>query len=147
MLKTISYRSLILLFIIFLSSCARYQKQWDKVRIETKEPHSGILGAWTGTWKSIPSGHNGKLKCIIKEKDDNVYEFYYWATWAKVLSGGFRTSCEVTKENALWTFEGTQNLGALGGKFSHKGNATSKKIEATYKAEHGDHGIFTLTRP
>lgn len=147
MLKNLLNRSLILLFLFFLSSCARYQKQWDKVRIETKEPHSGILGAWTGTWKSEPTGHNGRLKCIITESNEDEYEFYYWATWAKVLSGGFKTSCKVKKEGDLWTFNGTQDLGALGGKFSHEGKATNKEIKATYKAEHGDHGIFILTRP
>ena len=98
-------------------------------------------------WKSVPTGHNGRLKCIITEKNEDEYEFYYWATWAKVLSGGFRTSCKVNKEGNLWKFNGTQNLGALGGKFSHEGKATNKEIKATYKAEHGDHGIFILTRP
>jgi hypothetical protein len=129
------------------SGCAKYQKQWEKTQNEILPPHKNLEGSWVGSWKSEPSGHGGKLKCIIKETDKGQYEFYYWATWAKVISGGFRITCKVKKIDTEWTFEGDKNLGSLGGKFTHTGTAFPNKLKATYKSDRGDHGSFTLSRP
>ena len=136
-----------LLIICGFSNCARYQKQWDKAVLNADIPHSSITGAWTGSWKSTPTGHTGKLKCIIQEKKDGQYEFYYWATWARVISGGFRITCSVNKKNEKWTFNGEKDLGSLGGNFNHQGKGNINKIEASYQSDRGDHGTFTLTRP
>jgi len=142
-------RNIILPLVVLcgFSSCAKYQKQWDEAVLNADAPHSNITGAWTGSWKSTPSGHTGKLKCIIKESENGDYEFYYWATWARVISGGFRISCRVDKKNNNWTFAGEKNLGSLGGNFNHQGKGTIDKIEATYQSDRGDHGTFSLTRP
>lgn len=136
-----------LLIICGFSNCARYQKQWDEAVLNADIPHSNITGAWTGSWKSAPTGHTGKLKCIIQEKKDGQYEFYYWATWARVISGGFRITCSVNKKNENWTFNGEKDLGSLGGNFNHQGKGNINKIEASYQSDRGDHGTFTLTRP
>lgn len=136
-----------LLIICGFSNCARYQKQWDEAVLNADIPHSNITGAWTGSWKSTPTGHTGKLKCIIQEKKDGQYEFYYWATWARVISGGFRITCSVNKKNENWTFNGEKDLGSLGGNFNHQGKGNINKIEALYQSDRGDHGTFTLTRP
>ena len=138
-----------LAFTLFLafSGCARYQKQWDKAQNEILPPHQNLEGPWIGSWQSEPSGHSGKLKCIIKQTNKGQYEFYYWATWAKVISGGFRITCDVKKIEKEWAFDGDKDLGSLGGKFIHSGTATPNKLKATYKSDRGDHGSFNLSRP
>ena len=141
-------RNIILPLIVFcgFSSCAKYQKQWEAA-LNADAPHSNITGAWTGSWKSTPSGHTGKLKCIIQETENGQYEFYYWATWAKVLSGTFKMTCKANEENKKWTFSGENDLGSLGGKFNHQGKGSTDKIEAAYQSDRGDHGTFSLTQP
>ena len=79
--------------LLFFSSCAKFQQKWDQAQNETEIPHKTIEGPWVGSWKSTPSGHDGKLKCIIKETETGEFEFYYWATWANILSGGFKITC------------------------------------------------------
>ncbi|MBA73474.1 MAG: hypothetical protein VX646_07385 [Verrucomicrobiota bacterium] len=138
---------LVIFLALACSGCAKYQKQWEKAQNEIPPPHNNLEGSWIGSWESAPSGHGGKLKCIIKESDKGQYEFHYWATWAKVISGGFRITCKVKKLDKAWTFEGDKDLGSLGGNFTHSGSATPNKLKATYKSDRGDHGSFTLSRP
>ena len=138
---------LVIFLALACSCCAKYQKQWEKAQNEVPPPHNNLEGSWIGSWESAPSGHSGKLKCIIKESDKGQYEFHYWATWAKVISGGFRITCKVKKLDKAWTFEGDKDLGSLGGNFTHSGSATPNKLKATYKSDRGDHGSFTLSRP
>ena len=56
--------------ILTCSGCAKYQKQWEKAQNEILPPHHNLEGSWVGSWESAPSGHSGKLKCIIKESDN-----------------------------------------------------------------------------
>ena len=50
-------------------------------------------------------------------------------------------------EDGSYTFSGEKDLGKMGGKFTHKGEATATELEASYRSELGDHGLFKLERP
>jgi hypothetical protein len=133
--------------ITLLPGCVGFHQKWLKAGEDSPPPHADLEGAWVGSWTSGHNGHSGKLRCIATEKAPGQYEFYYHATWAKVLSGGFRIECEVEEKDGKWTFSGDRDLGALGGEFSHKGEATPDKLDATFRSQRGDHGSFKLVRP
>ena len=132
------------LALLLLPSCIGFHREWTSAQ---KKPGEGIAGAWIGSWESGHNGHKGKLRCVVTKKAPGRYEFYYWATWARVISGGFRIECEVEEEAGKWSFDGDKDLGRLGGKFAHEGKATKEKIEATFGSDRGDHGTFSLERP
>ena len=127
-----------------LPSCVGFQRQWSRAE---REPQNGIEGAWTGSWLSSFNGHKGKLRGVVSETAPGTYEFYYWATWARVISAGFKIECEVEEKDGKWTFSGDKDLGKLGGAFSHEGTASKAKLKATYRSDRGDHGTFELSRP
>ncbi len=134
-----------------LVGCTDFKEQWRKATDEAakrKGKYADLTGPWEGTWKSDVNGHNGKLRCLITRQDDGTYEFHYWAQWQKVLSGSFRENYEVVdKKDGSFTFSGEKDLGKMGGKFTHKGTAKATSLDATYRSELGDHGVFELTRP
>jgi len=135
---------------LLLASCTDFKKAWaeelEKAGAEKAAPHD-LTGAWEGTWTSKMNGHNGKLRCIVTKQKDGQYEFHYWAQWQRVLSGSFTANYKVVEKGEKYTVTGEKDLGKLGGKFTHKGTATSDTFTATYKSDVGDHGVFELKRP
>lgn len=128
-------------------SCVGFQQKFQDAHKAFPPPNKTIEGAWIGSWKSGANGHEGKLRCVITKIDADSYEFYYWATWARVMSGGFKIECDVAKKDGKWTFSGEKDLGALGGRFGHSGTATPTKIDATFRSIGGpDRGTFELKR-
>ncbi|MGI9244463.1 MAG: hypothetical protein ACR2RV_26925 [Verrucomicrobiales bacterium] len=134
-----------------LVGCTDFKEQWKKateVAAKRGGKYTDLTGPWEGTWKSDVNGHNGKLRALITKQDDGEYEFHYWAQWQRVLSGSFRENYKVIdKKDGSYTFSGEKDLGKMGGKFSHKGEATATELEASYRSEFGDHGLFKLERP
>ncbi len=130
-----------------LSGCLGFHREWAKAQRAFPPPRQDIEGPWTGSWRSGMNDHSGKLRCIVREVGPGRYEFHYWATWGRVLSGGFRIECEAEEEDGEWSFAGDKDLGLLGGKFTHRGTATAEGFEATFRSERGDHGSFELERP
>lgn len=133
--------------LLLLPGCVGFQEDWQAARKKHAPPHESIEGAWIGSWTSGHNGHDGKLRCIVTETEEGKHEFRYWATWAKVISGGFTIECDTEQADAGTAFEGDMDLGKLGGEFSHRGTGTPDKIEATWRSQRGDHGTFELERP
>jgi hypothetical protein len=125
----------------------QFHCQWhhSKGRLTQSDPVD-IKGLWSGSWESSTTNHGGKLRCVIRKTSPNSYSFHYRATWARIISGNFKINCTVTRDNEKWLFSGAKNLGILGGKFSHSGNASLNEIQAIYHSEQGDEGTFELHR-
>jgi hypothetical protein len=126
-----------------LTSCgtAGFHKEWRAV----KPGADGLSGAWEGTWLSESNGHSGKLKAVIGEgQGTQASPVRYYATWAGLLSGGFRTEHRFTKQGQGHVFSGSQSLGKYGD-FTVKGSVKDGHLHANYEAA-GDHGIFRMTR-
>ena len=132
---------------LLLTACVGFERNWQRAQRAHPAPHRGLEGVWEGSWKSGANGHSGGLRCIVRKTGADRYEFYYWATWARVLSGGFKIEVEAVEKDGKWSFSGDKDLGKLGGAFSHEGEATAQELKATFKSDRGDHGTFQLTRP
>jgi len=143
-----SQRALAAAAILFLfPSCVGFYEDWHAAKKAHPGPHENIEGAWVGSWTSGHNAHTGNLRCIVKDTGGDEYEFRYWATWAKVISGGFDIECEAATKNGTTEFSGDMDLGKLGGHFSHEGTGTPDAIKATWRSQRGDHGTFELKRP
>lgn len=132
---------------LFFTSCSSFHRQWRQA--VNQPPPSDLTGAWEGGWTSTPSGHRGKLRCIVtpKETMPGFYDFHYWARWG-LLSGAFATTYPVRQAGpGRWTFEGDSDLGALGGVYRHQGEATAETFQAAYTSDRGDRGRMEMTRP
>ncbi len=126
------------------SSCTSFHREWKEAN---SKPYEGIEGPWDGTWTSTSTGHTGQLRCVITKKSDEEYEFHYWATWAKILSGSFRVQHKVQVDGGSFKLTGEKDLGALGGVYRFTGTATEALFDATYTADGGDKGTFKMKRP
>lgn len=131
-----------------LSSCAgsRFEREWNSDRRESAQ---GLTGSWEGKWLSESTGHEGKLRCIVKSVNgwQNDYAFQYEATWGKFLRGIFTIQCKAEHTGPRqWKVNGSKDLGKLlGGEFSHHAEITPLAIHAQYHSRL-DHGVMDLRR-
>ena len=132
-------------FPLLASSCTGWPRGWGQAkRLPATE---GLSGAWQGTWRSIPTGHTGKLRCAVFPKSPGVWQYRYRATWSGFLCAGFTVDCHGhQRADGSWRVTGQRDLGPLfGGVFTHEGTVTGNQLEARYHAA-ADHGLLTLRR-
>lgn len=133
---------------VLASSCTGWPRGWSAAK-RGAHPADGLSGAWEGTWRSVPTGHTGKLRCAVFPKSPDTWEYRYRASWAKVLCAGFKVDClAVRQKDGTWKISGERDLGPLfGGIFKHTGTVSGdgEKLDATYNAKL-DHGTLTLRR-
>lgn len=137
-------------FCLFLCSCAspRFEKEWSK-SVTTAKTHATVTGPWTGKWTTKTNGHEGPLRCIVTEIDNepDKLQFWYHAGWAGVFSAPFKVKYEVERTSANhFEIYGTEDLG-LFGKFNHKAELSPSSFSAKYSNKKGDVGRFNLSRP
>lgn len=145
------FRPLPLLTAVILAvacpACTGWPRGWSAAK---RAPQTdGLSGAWEGTWKSVPTGHTGKLRCAVSPKAPGIWQYRYRASWAKVLCAGFTVDCTAVRQtDGTWKLSGERDLGPVfGGLFSHSGTVSrdGEKLDATYRAKL-DHGVLTLRR-
>ena len=148
-LRQIARRSLLLLLVLGLSSCAggRFERAWKQGQGQTAQD---LTGSWEGKWLSHSNGHTGRLRCIVSRvngsRDD--YAFQYQASWGKFLRGIFTIQCKALRTGPQrWKVSGSKDLGPLlGGEFSHQAEITPQAVHAEYHSQL-DHGVMELKRP
>ncbi len=145
-MKSLPLLSLLAGFVLLVGpSCTGWPRGWSQAR---QLPASdGPSGAWEGSWRSLPSGHSGKLRCAVFPKAPGLWEYRYRATWAKILCAGFTVDCTAQPQpDHTWRVVGSRDLGpAFGGTFTHQGTVSGNRLEAQYRAA-ADHGLLTLQR-
>ena len=140
----------LIVFCIFLCNCAspRFEKQWNQ-SVKTSKTQSTVTGPWTGKWTTKTNGHEGPLRCIVSEieNEPDKLQFWYHAGWAGVFSAPFRVKYDVKKTSSNhFEINGTENLG-LFGKFNHEAKMSPSSFNAKYSNKKGDVGSFSLNRP
>jgi hypothetical protein len=133
---------------LLLSSCSlSFNREW-KSAIKTG-PYSGTVeGAWEGTWKSDVNGHNGRLRSVVGpvKNAEGEHSFHYHATWAKILSGGYRADHRVRNIKGVFVFQGQHKLpGWAGGLYTYEGTVNGDDFEARYECDL-DKGTFRMKR-
>ena len=132
------------LLVILASGCSSFHRHWKEA---AATDHSGLTGAWDGSWISEASGHRGRLRCLIQQQSSTHYLAWFRANYAGLLNFGYRVPLEVTSSADLQTFQGKANLGSLvGGVYTYEGYATPTNLFSNYRCRL-DHGRFELVRP
>ncbi len=141
-----------LLLTAALTSCgASFDRDW-RAATQTPPPNA-IEGPWQGTWHSVPTGHRGKLRCIVSpaKNKDGDHLFTYRATWARILSATFRAEHRVTTapgRTPLISFKGQHPMPDwAGGLYQYSGSISPLgDFSASYQSTK-DHGTFHMQRP
>ncbi|MDB6003404.1 MAG: hypothetical protein JWR15_391, partial [Prosthecobacter sp.] len=115
-----------LLFLTCLPSCGfAFRSAWNKAPVT-----AGVEGKWKGTWLSDASGHHGDLACVVtlpglvdcvkgltsapacdSSHAPHPFEFFYRATWKKILSGSYKAEHIVQKQkDGTYTFSGQHKM-------------------------------------
>ena len=108
-------------------------------------------GPWAGEWSSDVNGHHGRLRCLISETTNELWQARFHATykmlWIIPLTFGYTVDLSVTKEQDRFVFHGEEDLGSFaGGLYHYEGEATGENFFSTYRCDY-DHGTFRMTRP
>jgi hypothetical protein len=134
-----------LILISVLPSCGfAFRSAWKKAPVT-----AGVEGKWKGTWLSDANGHHGDLLCVVSEsknsKDD--HEFFYHATWKKILSGSYKAVHNVQKQkDGSYAFKGEHKMPDwAGGLYHYEGTIKGDEFKANYRCSM-DNGTYTMKR-
>lgn len=107
----------------------------------------GIEGKWEGTWLSAVNGHTGTLKCVVTASPKaGEHEFFYRATWKKILSGSYKAVHHVEKKDSTLVFKGDHQMPDwAGGKYHYEGTVKGDEFSACYECAM-DRGTYTMKR-
>lgn len=138
----------LLLLSFVVSSCGTlaYNRAWEDFEpVLTIDPAEG---RWTGEWKSDWNGHSGGLRCMLTRKSADTYFARFYSTYGWFFFFRHEARFLITSETpAAVHFEGQEDLGSLaGGVYRYAGSVSADRFEATFEAENGDHGVFSMTR-
>jgi hypothetical protein len=128
-----------------------YECRWKNAGTQPT-PAQGINGRWQGEWHSEGSGHSGGLRCILTRDADGHYVADFRATYAWLLSFGYRMTLTTKATDdghppSVVYFEGKEDAGWLGGGvYAYDGKVTPMAFHFNY-AGTWDHGTFLLARP
>lgn len=128
-----------------LPSCGfAFRSAWEKAPVTT-----GAEGKWSGTWHSDATGHKGTLRCVVSTPVDSKggHEFFYQATWKKILSGSYKAVHNVQKKkDGSHTFKGEHKMPDwAGGLYHYEGTIQGDSFNACYESSM-DKGTYTMKR-
>ena len=147
--RPVVFRLMLVLTALLSVSCTgpSFHRAW---RAAKSSPQADpVCGRWQGEWRSEANGHHGKLQCVVTPpaQPGEPHEFYYRATWQRILSGPYRAKHQVKPAGPdKWTLSGEQTLPAwAGGRYEYRGTLTPDTFSATYQCAI-DRGTYQLRR-
>lgn len=136
----------ILLLALLGSGCSPFHGAW-RAAGKQATPADDVVGRWQGSWKSDPSGHTDKLRCLVTKLDDTRYQAWFHAKYHTIFSFAYKVELRVEKLTNEFQFNGSADLGTLaGGVYNYDGHANGTNFFSTYNSKY-DHGTFQMTRP
>ena len=133
----------VLAFAFISCGCSSFNRDWKKAAAKPAD----IQGRWAGTWNSDPSGHSGKLLCLVEKISDESYRARFDSTYKKVLHFKSTVILNGATMNDIFRFSGEAKLPWwAGGIYHYEGKVNSTNFFSTYKCKY-DHGTFQMTRP
>ncbi|MBI3867483.1 MAG: hypothetical protein HY299_03045 [Verrucomicrobia bacterium] len=136
-----------LLSLLLGGGCSSFNYEWRQTVKKSDAPQDAKLGPWEGAWTSEPSGHSGRLRCLLSPGGPTGTQARFRATYARILTFEYKVPLRMTPQSDGQKFEGSANLGKLaGGVYSYDGFLSSTQFFSTYKCRY-DHGVFRMTRP
>lgn len=105
-----------------------------------------LSGCWSGTWRSLVTGHHGPLWADFVRTGDQQYEVHFRGRFFKLVPFRYSVTMTATEQpDGTVQLQGSQFLGRMFGTFTFSATATDSQFHAQY-ASCKDHGTFCLTR-
>ena len=131
---------------VALCGCSTFNRDWRRMSDEAT-PANQLEGRWDGRWLSGHNGHKGRLRAIVAEKSEGVYEARYRASYAKIFRFEYTAELVAEENSDRFDFSGSADLGKLaGGVYEYEGHVETNNFFSTYTSKY-DHGTFEMTRP
>lgn len=114
-------------------------EQWS-----TSQPT--LPGAWSGSWASHTTGHQGPLHASIRSNSDGNYTATFTGKFFKVIPFRYQMQLNVVSNDGhQMTLAGSKKLGPVMGYYSYRATVTGNQLSATYSTKR-DRGTFSLRR-
>lgn len=108
-------------------------------------PVPDLSGAWSGTWLSSSTGHDGPLKARFHRVDATHYDVHFRGRFCKLIPFCYRvTLCVAGCQNGCVTLTGSKRL-PIFGTFTIRASANCNQFTARYSSSE-DCGIFRMSR-
>ena len=134
----------LLLITTALLGCNTFEQRWNAAaNVDTST--DAMIGRWEGSWTSTKSGHSGALKAVIERDEVDVYNAYFNATYARILTFKQEIPLNAKREGDRVTFQGEADLGGIWGKYQHDGYVKGDVYFSNYTSA-SDRGTFEMTR-
>ena len=140
------WRLCLWLMLLCVGGGCTFSRDWTKAGAYPVSTND-VSGRWIGHWRSDANGHHGQLRCILTQHSSNTYMARFRARFWKIFVTGYSVPLTLTATNQHYTFEGSANLGWLGGGiYTYEGTVAPLAMESKYNSKR-DHGTFVLRRP
>ena len=105
----------------------------------------GLSGQWRGSWKSINTGHRGRLGAQFCRIDSTHVQAKFKGTFAKVIPFRYKPVLNIVHEEpGLIVLQGNKKL-PLVGNFEYNATIVGNQFNATYRSRR-DHGVWYMQR-
>jgi len=136
--------ALLLALCVIMTGCNSFQQRWNAAA-DVDTSTDAMIGRWEGSWVSTKSGHKGSLKAVIELDEGDVYNAYFHATYARILTFKQEIPLNAKRDGDRVTFKGEADLGGIWGKYQHDGYVEGDKYFSDYTSA-SDVGTFEMTR-
>lgn len=127
------------------AGCSSFHRKWREAA-NLNPTGTGMSGRWEGQWKSSANGHSGRLRCLISQRGEGLYESNYQAKFWKLFTFHYSVPLRTDQLQAPFKFSGEANLGWwAGGHYQYEGIVDSNTFNATYSSK-ADRGVFKMSR-
>jgi len=140
--------SLLVLVLLGGTGCSSFHRDW-KQAVAQPPPADRLAGPWEGTWLSDANGHTDRLRCLVTQQTNGLYQARYYAWYKAGLTFTFSYTVPLEAHAAAGRaeFSGTEDLGWLaGGVYTYQGWADGTNFFSTYYSKY-DNGTFRMARP
>jgi hypothetical protein len=99
---------------------------------------------WEGRWISEVNGHQGALRCLLKQNSGTEFAATFYAVYCHAMRVSYTVPLRGELRDGKLDLEGDFDLGRLaGGNYHYSGHATTGEFRCAYKCKY-DHGTFEL---
>jgi hypothetical protein len=125
--------------------CSSFDRQWKAQHLSPASTDP-MVGRWEGRWRSEPSGHQGRLRCLIDPVAGKPghYQATFQARWGGIFTFHQPAVLTVQGQEPVTRFSGDCDLGSWG-VYRYDGTVQGRDFSATYTTAN-DHGTFAMTR-
>ena len=105
-----------------------------------------IEGRWKGKWHCEQTGHSGKIKCRLLERENGLYQARFDGTYWGFIPFWYTIQMTITEQDGVYRAQAEEDLGWLGGGiYTYEGVISKSEFQISYTSKRHK-GTFVLER-